>query len=191
MPPAGTELRPDSVIDISHESLIRNWERLKQWVNEEGSSVRIYRRGAETAMLHREGSEGVMQDPALLFALDWREKTQTQAARGERYHPEFDYAMTYLEQSRSAREEKLAAEEQRRNEEIERDKRELEKTKRFVALQARAGRRMRWLIAALGVIMMLALATAALAWNQRPAAITSRQAAYRDQQNALVLAQEA
>jgi hypothetical protein len=46
------------------------------------------------------------------------------------YHPEFETAMTYLDQSRIAREEKLAAEEQTRNEEIERDKRELEKTKR-------------------------------------------------------------
>lgn len=191
MPPAGTELHADSVIDISHESLIRNWERLKQWVNEEGTSVRVYRRVAETAVLHREGSEGLMQDPALSFALDWHDKSQPNAAWGERYHPEFDTAMTYLEQSRLAREEKIAAEEQRRNEEIERDKRELEKTRQFVALQARAAQRMRWLIAALGVIMLLALTTAAFAWNQRSSAITSRQAAYRDQQNALLLAQEA
>jgi tetratricopeptide (TPR) repeat protein len=191
MPPAGTELHADSVIDISHESLIRNWQRLKDWVNEEAQSVRIYRRVAETAVLHREGSEGLMQEPALSFALDWAQKSHPNAAWGERYHPEFATAMTYLEQSRIAREEKKAAEEQRRNEEIERDKRELEKTKRFVALQARAARRMRWLIAALCVILLLAFATAGFAWTQRTSAIQSRQAAYRDQQNALVLAQEA
>jgi tetratricopeptide (TPR) repeat protein len=191
MPPDGTELHADSVIDISHESLIRNWQRLKDWVNEEAQSVRIYRRTAETAVLHREGSEGLMQDPALSFVLDWRDKSYPNAAWGERYHPEFQTAMTYLEQSRIAREEKLAAEEQRRNEEIERDKRELEKTKRFVALQARAARRMRWLIAALCVILLLAFATAGFAWTQRSSAIQSRQAAYKDQQNALVLAREA
>lgn len=191
MPPEGTELYADSVIDISHESLIRNWQRLKQWVNEEGTSVRIYRRVAETAMLHREGSEGLMQDPALSFALDWRDKSHPNVAWGERYHPEFATAMTYLEESRFAREERIAAEELRRNEEIERDKRELEKTKRFVALQARAARRMRWLIAALCVILLLAFATAGFAWTQRSSAIESRQAAYRDQQNALKLAQEA
>jgi len=191
MPPEGTELFADSVIDISHESLIRNWQRLKDWVNEEAQSVRIYRRAAEAAVLHREGSEGLMQDPALSFILDWLDKTHPNAAWGERYHPEFKTAMTYLEQSRIAREEKIAAEQQRRNEEIERDKRELEKTKRFVALQARAARRMRWLIAALCVILLLAFATAAFAWTQRASAIESRQAAYRDQQNALKLAQEA
>src|SRR5678815_3485460 len=170
MPPAGTELHADSVIDISHESLIRNWQRLKDWVNEEAQSVRVYRRVAETAMLHREGGEGLMQDPALAFALDWRDKWQPTPAWGERYHPEFETAMTYLEQSRIARQERVAAEEKRRNEEIERDKRELEKTKQFVEMQKRAARRMRVLIAALCVILLLAVATAGFAWNQRSSA---------------------
>src|SRR5205807_1551956 len=32
MPPAGVRLADDTVIDISHESLIRNWDRLQTWV---------------------------------------------------------------------------------------------------------------------------------------------------------------
>jgi tetratricopeptide (TPR) repeat protein len=179
MPPAGTRLGADSVIDISHESLIRNWQRLRDWVNEEAQSVRIYRRVAETAMLHREGSEGLMQDPALSFALDWREKSVPNAAWGGRYHPEFETAMVYLDQSRLAREERLAAEEKRRNEEIERDRRELEQTKLFVAQQARAARRMRWLIVLLCVILLLALATAAYALNLRSTAISERENAIK------------
>jgi tetratricopeptide (TPR) repeat protein len=184
MPPAGTELHADSVIDISHESLIRNWQRLKDWVNEEGSSVRIYRRVAETAVLHREGSEALMQEPALSFALDWRDKSHPTKAWGERYHPDFETAMTYLDQSRIAREERVAAEEKKRNEEIERDKRELEKAKRFVELQKRAARRMRVLIAALCVILLLAVATAGFAWNQRTSALQSREAAELARKNA-------
>ena len=184
MPPMGTELHADSVIDISHESLIRNWERLKTWVNEEGQSVRIYRRVAETAVLHREGSEGLMQEPALSFALDWRDKSHPTAAWGERYHPEFETAMTYLDQSRLAREEKIAAEEKRRQEEIERDRRELEQTKLFVAQQARAGRRMRVLLFAMCVMLLLSIATAAFAWNQRVTAIQSREAADIARKNA-------
>src|SRR5262249_23625240 len=70
MPPAGTTLQPETVIDISHESLIRNWQRLKVWVDEEVRSARIYRHVAEAAVLHGGGSEGLMQDPALQFALD-------------------------------------------------------------------------------------------------------------------------
>src|SRR5678816_3922165 len=60
MPPFGTELHADSVIDISHESLTVSYTHLKDWVNQEGQSVRIYRRVAETAVLHREGSEGCL-----------------------------------------------------------------------------------------------------------------------------------
>src|SRR5215213_9272316 len=184
MPPVGTPLRADSVIDISHESLIRNWQRLKDWVNEEAQSVRIYRRVAETAVLHREGGEGLMQDPALAFALDWRDKSQPNAAWGERYHPEFDTAMEYLERSRIAREERIAAEQKRREEEIERDKRELEQTKLFVELQKRAAGRMRLLIAALCVILLLSVATALFAWTQRSSALQSREAAEFARRNA-------
>jgi tetratricopeptide (TPR) repeat protein len=184
MPPIGTPLNADSVIDISHESLIRNWQRLKVWVNEEATSVRIYRRVAETAALHREGSEGLLQEPGLSFALDWRDKSHPTKAWGERYNPEFDMAMTYLEQSRLAREERLAAEEKKRQEEIERDKRELEQTKLFVAQQARAARRMRASLFALCVILILAVATAAFAWNQRASAIQSRETADLARRNA-------
>lgn len=191
MPPIGTELNADSVIDISHESLIRNWQRLKDWVNQEGQSVRIYRRVVETAVLHREGSEGLMQEPALSFALDWRDKSHPTKAWGERYHPEFETAMTYLEQSRIAREEEIAAAEKRRNEEIERDKRELEKTKRFVELQKRAARRMRVLLAAMCVILLLAVATAAFAWTQRASAFQSREAAESARRNAELSAEAA
>src|SRR5262249_11722338 len=35
VPPFGAPLRDDSVVDISHESLIRKWKRLDAWVNEE------------------------------------------------------------------------------------------------------------------------------------------------------------
>jgi tetratricopeptide (TPR) repeat protein len=182
MPPAGTPLHAESVIDISHESLIRNWQRLKAWVSEEVQSVRIYRRVAEASVLHREGSEALVQDPALQFALDWREKSHPNEAWGERYHPEYQTAMVYLEQSRIARAERIAAEEARRNEEIARDKRELEQTKLFVAQQARAARRMRWLIILLCVILLLALATAAYAFNLRAVAVASRQAAFADRE---------
>ncbi len=184
MPPAGTPLHAESVIDISHESLIRNWQRLKEWVNEEAQSVRIYRRLAEASVLHREGSEALVQDPALQFALDWSEKSKPNEAWGERYHPEFTTAMSYLEQSRIAREERIAAEEKRRNEEMERDKRELEQAKLFVAQQARAARRMRWLIVALCVILLLALTTAGFAFNLRSVALTEKQNALRSAEQA-------
>src|SRR2546423_5177006 len=52
MPPAGVELDAGSLIDISHESLIRGWQRLRNWGDEEGECARIFCRMAETAALH-------------------------------------------------------------------------------------------------------------------------------------------
>jgi hypothetical protein len=39
MPPAGEPLSKEKVIDISHESLMRVWERLKGWVQEEAQAA--------------------------------------------------------------------------------------------------------------------------------------------------------
>ena len=191
MPPVGTMLQPDTVIDISHESLIRNWQRLKEWVNEEAQSARIYRRLAETSVLHREGSEGLLQDPYLQVALDWQEKYKPNAAWAQRYHPDFDTAIAYLDASRKAREERMAAEEKRRNEEIERDRRELEQTKVFVAQQARSAQRMRWLLIALCLIVLMALGTAAYAFNLRAVAENSREIAENSRHEALEAANDA
>jgi len=112
---AHVHLNRESLIDISHESLIRNWERLKKWTEEEAQSSRIYKRLAETAMLHHAGEEALLMDPALQGTLDWREKNKPNAVWARRYHPEFETAMSFLDQSVAARDaERLGREKQRR-----------------------------------------------------------------------------
>jgi WD40 repeat protein len=117
VPPAGVPLDADSLIDISHESLIRNWARLKKWTDEEAQSARIYRRLTETAVLHKAGEEALLKDPALQVALDWRVKNRPNAAWARRYHPEFGTAMSFLDASAEARkaEEEERARQQRRD----------------------------------------------------------------------------
>ena len=110
-------LNRESLIDISHESLIRNWERLKIWVDEESQSARIYKRLAQTAMLHQAGEEALLIDPALQGALDWREKNKPNAVWARRYHPDFETAMTFLDASAAAREAELKERERRRKRE--------------------------------------------------------------------------
>lgn len=115
MPPADNELNMASLIDISHESLIRGWERLRNWVDEEARSARIYRRLAETAELHREGKAGLWGDPDLPLALDWQAKNNPNKDWARRYHPEFAIAMTFLDKSVAARQaEEMEREQQRR-----------------------------------------------------------------------------
>jgi tetratricopeptide (TPR) repeat protein len=195
MPPAGVALTPDTVIDISHESLIRNWERLKGWVADEAQSARIYRRLAEAAVLHREDSEGLLQDPALQIALDWRAKSNPNAAWARRYHPAFEESIAYLEKSSAARDAAAAERERQQQETLERERREREQVERFAAEQARAARRLRALVSALAVMFGLALVAVGFAFymEKRAEAAQARAEAARQKlqisRNALTLIQ--
>ncbi len=117
---AAVHLNGESLIDISHESLIRNWERLKSWADEESRSARIYRRLAETAVLNKEGGAGLWRDPDLGVALTWREQSNPNLIWAKRYHPEFPLAMSFLDASVAARDAQIAGEEARRRIEIKR-----------------------------------------------------------------------
>jgi tetratricopeptide (TPR) repeat protein len=111
IPPADRLLQPESLIDISHESLIRGWSRLRAWVDEEAASAEVYSRLAETAQLHEEGKAGLWRDPDLQLALDWRERTQPTSTWAERYYLDFDQALTFLDQSRASRDAEIATRE--------------------------------------------------------------------------------
>jgi tetratricopeptide (TPR) repeat protein len=117
---APVHLNRESLIDISHESLIRNWDRLKIWVDEESRSARIYRRLAETAVLHKEGGAGLWRDPDLGVALTWREQSNPNKVWAQRYHAEFPLAMNFLDESVNARNAQIAGEDARRRKEIRR-----------------------------------------------------------------------
>lgn len=103
MPPHDDKLENETVIDISHESLMRVWERLKTWADEEAKSAQIYSRLAETAMLHGAGQAGLWQDPDLQVALQWQEQTKPNEVWAGRYHPEFTKAIAFLKKSSVAR----------------------------------------------------------------------------------------
>ncbi|MDX1548341.1 MAG: hypothetical protein R3247_15185, partial [Rhodothermales bacterium] len=119
MPPAGTPLEPDTVVDIAHESLMRVWDRLRRWADREAESAQAYRRLAEAAALHAAGRLSLWEDPELQLALDWRAAEQPTAAWAARYHPGFDAAMAFLDASRAAREQKRREREAQRQRELE------------------------------------------------------------------------
>lgn len=96
MPSPPTTLERDTLIDISHESLISGWDELKKWVNEEAESAQTYKRLADTAILKERGKEDFYRGPALQLALRWQKENTPNAAWARRYHPEYDKAMTFL-----------------------------------------------------------------------------------------------
>ena len=73
MPGDEVDSKDDTVIDLSHESLMRVWQRLRRWVDTEAQSARIYKRLVDTADLHAEGKAGLYHNPDLEIALAWRE----------------------------------------------------------------------------------------------------------------------
>lgn len=116
MPLAGERLECDTVIDLSHESLMRVWRRLDEWAEEEARSARAFQRLAEAAMLHAQGRAGLWRDPDLQLALRWREENRPNEAWASRYHPGFGAAMAFLDRSEQAfRHEQAERERQRRS----------------------------------------------------------------------------
>jgi WD40 repeat protein/energy-coupling factor transporter ATP-binding protein EcfA2 len=99
-PAAGIPLSSNSIVDISHESLMRIWIRLKNWVNEEADAVQMYLRLAEAASMYQVGKAGLWRPPDLQLALNWQVKHKPTLVWGQRYHPAFERTLVFLEYSK-------------------------------------------------------------------------------------------
>jgi hypothetical protein len=122
MPPHDTPLNEDIVIDISHESFMRIWTRLIDWVKEEGQSAELYGRLAKSAALYEEGKVGLWRDPELMLALKWREEERPNAVWAKRYDPSFDRAVRFLDASKKQQDLEIAEKEREQRAKIRRAK---------------------------------------------------------------------
>ena len=170
MPPASVPLNADSLIDISHESLIRGWERLRKWVDEEARSAQIYRRIAQTAVLYEEGGAGLWHDPDLAVALRWREVNRPNAVWAQHYHSGFDPAMNFIDASKTANEAEIAERERKR-------KRDVRRTRIFASV--------------LGVAFLMSLGFGVFAFDARNKAYTARNEAVEEKKKADIARGEA
>jgi len=93
------ELEDDTTVDISHESIMRVWKRLRKWVDEERSSAQLYLRLSKSAELFQLGKTGLWINPELQLALQWREANKPNVTWAMRYDAAFDRAMEYLNYS--------------------------------------------------------------------------------------------
>ncbi len=99
-PAYGTPILSKSMIDISHESLMRIWVRLKNWVDDEADAVQMYVRLAEAASMYQVGKAGLWRPPDLQLALNWQAKHKPTLVWGQRYHPAFERTLVFLEYSK-------------------------------------------------------------------------------------------
>jgi PQQ-dependent catabolism-associated CXXCW motif protein len=98
-PPEGVPLEDTTVVDISHESLIRQWNELRGWLREEAQSAETYRHIEQTAELRSKKEAGLLRMPYLAVALAWRGRQDPAAAWAARYGGDFPLAMRFLDAS--------------------------------------------------------------------------------------------
>jgi WD40 repeat protein len=142
-PPEGTPLTSETLLDITHESLLRRWDRLRGWVEAEGRSAETYRRLEESARYWKEGRADYLGGAELDYMLIWLKDEKPSGAWAERYGGDFKLALDLLEQSRlerKRRESERKAEEERQE------------------AQERKRRRLTWLIlVGIGALVLLSI----------------------------------
>ncbi|HWE35931.1 MAG TPA: hypothetical protein VG406_05105 [Isosphaeraceae bacterium] len=98
-PPAGVPLDAETRLDISHESLIRQWNRMRRWVRDEARSAEDYRQLERSARRWKANERGTLDTLELENALAWWRKDNPTAAWARRYGGDFELARHYLEVS--------------------------------------------------------------------------------------------
>lgn len=136
MPGSQVRLTGASTIELSHESLMRIWTRLTNWVEEEFESAQMYKRISDAAALYQTGKAGLWRPPDLQLALNWQKKQQPTRIWAQRYDVAFERAIVFLDTSRITYEAEL------KNQEL---------------LQRRALRRARAFSVVLGIAAIIAI----------------------------------
>ncbi len=128
-PVVPVKLTEETTIDISHESLMRVWDKLKQWVDEEAASAQMYMRLVELSIMYQNGKTGLLKPPDLHLASNWKKTQSPNRAWAKRYNPAIEKAIVYLNTS----EKKQLQEEETK---VRIQKRTLYRTRRIAAVMA-------------------------------------------------------
>ena len=100
MPEPGEAIEAKTKLDISHESLIKRWQRLRAWASNEARVAESYRDLERTAQGHQRGEKGLLIGLDLQQALLWRRRYAPSAEWAARYGGDFDLAMAFLARER-------------------------------------------------------------------------------------------
>lgn len=111
MPGTNVSLSGDSIIELSHESLMRIWTRLSTWVDEEFESAVMYKRVCDAAAMYQIGKTSLWRPPDLQLALNWQKKQRPTRTWAQRYDVAFERAIVFLDTSRITYEAELKSQE--------------------------------------------------------------------------------
>jgi len=99
IPEVGIPLAADTAVALSHDSLLRNWRQLREWVEEEAKSAETYRYLRQTAHLWEQGKAALWKSPDLDRAIQWKEQERPNEVWARRYGGDFAITMTFLQRS--------------------------------------------------------------------------------------------
>jgi hypothetical protein len=162
----GLPLREGSVIDISHESLIRNWRQLQQWLREETRSAEWFLSLAGDTLRFRAGDVSPWRDPELARVIQLKNDARWNDAWARQYLPQADppYAeiLRFLDESvRTQQQERAEREAQRR--------REIDDARALAAHAARAKKFYRLFMWTFVALLAAASIAAVIAWREHEA----------------------
>lgn len=106
----------DKLIDISHESLIRQWNLLNDWVEEETSNANNYKALSLAYESFYKNQRGYLTSKELEIFLTWLEDFRPTKIWSKRYDSNFDEAIKFLNESKqvSQKEKFIAAAKKRK-----------------------------------------------------------------------------
>lgn len=141
-------------VEVAHEALLREWDRLREWLDTSRNDIRLQRLLAAVAAEWREANQDasfLLRGTRLDQFASWAEGTSLALTPDER---------AFLEAS-------LAGRQVRQAEEEARQRRELETVQKLAETERQAARRLRWLVVGLAVFLFAAIGAAWFASNQR------------------------
>ncbi len=89
----------DLLIDISHESLIRRWKTLSEWVDEENEAAKRYLRLSEDSAAFLQHKKDLLSGTELAITKEWRNQLKPTAIWAARYNDQFESTMDYINKS--------------------------------------------------------------------------------------------
>jgi WD40 repeat protein len=113
-PPLETTLEDSTPIDISHESLIRNWDKLHGWVKAEAGSAEDYHCLEQAARRWKRKRADLLDSLALESILNWKKRENPSPEWAARYGGDFSLAMEFLNRSQEMEKKRISQRRQRR-----------------------------------------------------------------------------
>jgi hypothetical protein len=167
-------LTDETVVDITHESLIRKWKRLEAWVRDETRSVEWYVDLTRDVARYRTHEVSLWQDPELECATRRRDDEGWNEAWANQYRssddPTFPEVLSFLDESTRTQEARRREEEDQRSREL-RQAQDLARAKRREAV-------------VMGVLLVGALVAAIVLYRSAETARNARTAAESAQADA-------